>query len=208
MGARDSADKPLGLLIHVDREGDATADRIAVVHEAVREVLCGPRGGDTSTVAITVPARPHEPGHRARLPGGSIVLGNVAEGMLRDTRFAGLQRKPADWRLGGHVAPARGLPLRLVADPRRSKTVRSIERDDGPSRAIAPILTPRSLLLLVRRPQLNRLEIVHERLNHRLHAYLVAGFARSLERITPHRHVGAAMAAHRLSPVDRSEHEV
>ena len=84
--------------------------------------------------------------------------------MLRDTRFAGVARESL--LIGGWVAMWRPLevflydwwPIRAEA-----KSLRSIERDDRANRAIALLVTSGArLLLLVRRPQLNRLEIVYE----------------------------------------------
>ena len=105
------ADKPLGLLIHVDREGDATADRIAVVHEAVREYFAGRAAATRQQLRLLF-----RRGRTSLVIGlvflaGSIVLGNVAEGMLRDTRFAGIASESL--LIGGWVAMWRPLEVFL-----------------------------------------------------------------------------------------------
>ena len=103
-------DKPLGLLIHVDKE-DATTDRMAIVRDAVREYFAGRaavtrqqlrllfRRGRTSLVIGLV------------FLAGSIALGNVAEDMLRDTRFAGVASESL--LIGGWVAMWRPLEVFL-----------------------------------------------------------------------------------------------
>jgi hypothetical protein len=105
-----SSDKPLGLLIHVDKE-DATAEHIAIVHDAVREFFAERaavtrrqlrllfRRGRTSLVIGLV------------FLAASMVLGNFAEGMLRDTRFAGVARESL--LIGGWVAMWRPLEVFL-----------------------------------------------------------------------------------------------
>jgi hypothetical protein len=103
-------DKPLGLLIHVDKE-DATTDRMAIVRDAVREYFAGRaavtrqqlrllfRRGRTSLVIGLV------------FLAGSIALGNIAEDMLRDTRFAGIASESL--LIGGWVAMWRPLEVFL-----------------------------------------------------------------------------------------------
>jgi len=104
------ADKPLGLLIHVDKE-DATADRIAIVREAVREYFAG-RATATRQLLRLLFRR----GRTSLLIGlvflaVSMVLGNFAENMLRDTRFAGVARESL--LIGGWVAMWRPLEVFL-----------------------------------------------------------------------------------------------
>ena len=104
------SDAPLGLLIHVDREV-ASADHITVVQSAVRDYFKERaaatrrqlrqlfRLGRTSLVIGLV------------FLAVSILLGNVAEGLLRDTRFAGVARESL--LIGGWVAMWRPLEVFL-----------------------------------------------------------------------------------------------
>ena len=124
------ADKPLGLLIHVDKE-DAPADRIANVRDAVREYF-----------SVALPARPDEPGDWARVPRGIDGAWQFrGRNAARHTLCRCRAREPADRRLGRDVAAARGVPVRLVAYSRRSKALRSLEHNDSSNRAIALIVT-------------------------------------------------------------------
>src|SRR4029078_6332791 len=80
--------------------------------------------------------RPDQPDHRPGVSGAvdrSRQPGGPVDG--RRTLPQRVSREPADWRLGGDVAPARGVPLRLVADPERSALVRSAARHGGTNRA-------------------------------------------------------------------------
>ena len=92
----------------------------------------------------------------------SMVLGNIAEDLLRETRFAGVARESlliGGWC--GDVASARSLSLRLVADSGGGAFIRSTERDDRSCGAIAPSLTAAALVIL-RQPHLNRVEVIDE----------------------------------------------
>ena len=103
-------DAPLGLLIHVDRQV-ASADHITVVQSAIRDYFkeraAVTRGqlrqlfrlGRTSLVIGLV------------FLAVSILLGNVAEELLRDTRFAGVARESL--LIGGWVAMWRPLEVFL-----------------------------------------------------------------------------------------------
>jgi hypothetical protein len=105
-----SPDKPLGLLIHVDKE-NATVDQIAVVREAVHEFFAGRaavtrqqlrllfRRGRTSLVIGLV------------FLAASVLLGNLAEELLRTTRFAGIASESL--LIGGWVAMWRPLEVFL-----------------------------------------------------------------------------------------------
>jgi len=104
------AGKPLGLLIHVDRE-DATADRITTVREAVREYFAGRASATRQQLRLLF-----RRGRTSLVIGlvflaGSIVLGNVAEDMLRGTRFAGIASESL--LIGGWVAMWRPLKVFL-----------------------------------------------------------------------------------------------
>ena len=104
------AGKPLGLLIHVDKE-DATADRIATVREAVREYFAGRAAATRQQLRLLF-----RRGRTSLVIGlvflaGSIVLGNVAEDMLRGTRFAGIASESL--LIGGWVAMWRPLEVFL-----------------------------------------------------------------------------------------------
>jgi hypothetical protein len=104
------ADEPLGLLIHVDQEA-ASADHISTVQEAVRDYFAERadvtrrqlrqlfRRGRTSLVIGLV------------FLAGSILLGNVIENMLQDTRFADVARESL--LIGGWVAMWRPLEVFL-----------------------------------------------------------------------------------------------
>jgi|SoiMetStandDraft_5_1073268.scaffolds.fasta_scaffold44689_2 hypothetical protein len=103
-------DKPLGLLIHVDKE-DATAEQIAIVREAVRDYFAARasmtrqqlrllfRRGRTSLVIGLV------------FLAASILAGNVIEDMLEQTRFADVARESL--LIGGWVAMWRPLEVFL-----------------------------------------------------------------------------------------------
>ena len=103
-------DKPLGLLIHVDKE-DATAEQIAIVREAVRDYFAARasmtrqqlrllfRRGRTSLVIGLV------------FLAASILAGNVIEEMLEQTRFADVARESL--LIGGWVAMWRPLEVFL-----------------------------------------------------------------------------------------------
>ena len=104
------ADKPLGLLIHVDKE-DATADRIAIVREAVREYFAGRASATRQRLRLLF-----RRGRTSLVIGlvflaGSIVLGNIVEEMLRETRFAGIASESL--LIGGWVAMWRPLEVFL-----------------------------------------------------------------------------------------------
>jgi len=103
-------DKPLGLLIHVDKE-DATAEQIAIVREAVRDYFAARasmtrqqlrllfRRGRTSLIIGLV------------FLAASILAGNVIEDMLEQTRFADVARESL--LIGGWVAMWRPLEVFL-----------------------------------------------------------------------------------------------
>lgn len=103
-------DQPLGLLVHVDRE-DVPTDSVATVQDAVREYFRGRaevsrrrlrllfRVGRTSLVIGLV------------FLAISILLGNVAEDLLEQTRFAGVARESL--LIGGWVAMWRPLEIFL-----------------------------------------------------------------------------------------------
>jgi hypothetical protein len=105
-----SHDKPVGLLIHVDK-ADATAEQIAIVKDAVREYFAERasvtrqqlrllfRRGRTSLVIGLV------------FLAGSIVSGNVAAEMLKGTDFADIARESL--LIGGWVAMWRPLEVFL-----------------------------------------------------------------------------------------------
>jgi hypothetical protein len=104
------SEKPLGLLIHVDK-ADAIGERIAIVKDAVRDYFAQRaavtrqqlrllfRRGRTSLVIGLV------------FLASSIVLGNFAEDMLRETRFAGIASESL--LIGGWVAMWRPLEVFL-----------------------------------------------------------------------------------------------
>ena len=84
-------------------------------------------------------ARPDEPGDRpARSSRRRSMSATLARSVLRrrapSAQF--LAGEPAHRRLGGDVAAARDLPLRLVADPGRSAALRPVERHAGPARLL------------------------------------------------------------------------
>jgi hypothetical protein len=103
-------DKPLGLLIHVDKE-DAPADHIAVVRDAIQDYFAARaevtrrqlrllfRRGRTSLVIGLV------------FLAASIALGNVAEDVLRNTRFGSIASESL--LIGGWVAMWRPLEVFL-----------------------------------------------------------------------------------------------
>ena len=103
-------DQPFGLLIHVDKR-DATDEQIAIVRDAVRDYFAERasvtrqqlrllfRRGRTSLVIGLV------------FLASSIVVGNFAEDMLRQTRFAGIASESL--LIGGWVAMWRPLEVFL-----------------------------------------------------------------------------------------------
>jgi hypothetical protein len=103
-------DRPLGLLIHVDSR-DATDRHIATVRDAVRDYfgaraevtrqqlrLLFRRGRTSLAIGVVVLA-------------AAIALGNVVEGMLRATRFAGIAQESL--LIGGWVAMWRPIEVFL-----------------------------------------------------------------------------------------------
>ena len=105
-----SPDKPLGLMIHVDREG-ATDEQIATVKDAVHEYFAE-RASVTRQQLRLLFRR-----GRVSLVIGlvflavSILSGNVAEDLLEHTRFAGVARESL--LIGGWVAMWRPLEVFL-----------------------------------------------------------------------------------------------
>jgi len=103
-------DKPVGLLIHVDK-ADATGEQIAIVRDAVRDYFAERasvtrqqlrllfRRGRTSLVIGLV------------FLAGSIASGNVAAEMLKGTDFAAIARESL--LIGGWVAMWRPLEVFL-----------------------------------------------------------------------------------------------
>ena len=105
-----SPDKPLGLLIHVDKEG-ATADQIAIVREAVRDYFAARAAATRQQLRLLF-----RRGRTSLVIGlvflaTSILLGNIAEGMLHETRFSGIARESL--LIGGWVAMWRPLEVFL-----------------------------------------------------------------------------------------------
>jgi hypothetical protein len=105
-----SADKPLGLLIHIDKE-DATADQIAIVRDAVRDYFAARAAATRQQLRLLF-----RRGRTSLVIGlvflaTSIVLGNIVEGMLHETRFAGIARESL--LIGGWVAMWRPLEVFL-----------------------------------------------------------------------------------------------
>ena len=104
------ADAPLGLLIHVDREG-ASADHITVVQSAVRDYF------KERAAVVRRQLRQLFRVGRTSLAIGlgflavSIVAGDVIEDLLRQTRFAGVARESL--LIGGWVAMWRPLEVFL-----------------------------------------------------------------------------------------------
>jgi hypothetical protein len=103
-------DSPLGLLIHVDREA-ASNEQISTVQSAVRDYFANradvtrrqlrqlfSRGRTSLVIGLVCVA-------------ASILLGNVLENMLQDTRFAGVARESL--LIGGWVAMWRPLEVFL-----------------------------------------------------------------------------------------------
>ena len=104
------ADKPLGLLIHVDGE-DATADHIATVREAVREYFAGRASATRQQLRLLF-----RRGRTSLVIGlvflaVSMVFGNIAKDMLRETRFASIASESL--LIGGWVAMWRPLEVFL-----------------------------------------------------------------------------------------------
>ena len=105
-----AADRPLGLLIHVDKE-DAPAEHIAVVREAVHDYFAA-RAAETRRQLRLLFRR----GRTSLVIGlvflaASIALGNIAEDVLRHTRFAGIASESL--LIGGWVAMWRPLEVFL-----------------------------------------------------------------------------------------------
>ena len=103
-------DAPLGLLIHVDREA-AADDQIAVVRSAVRDYF-GERALSTRRRLRLL----FRQGRTSLIIGllflaVSIVAGNVAEELLKNTQFAGIARESL--LIGGWVAMWRPLEVFL-----------------------------------------------------------------------------------------------
>ena len=103
-------DKPLGLLIHVDRE-NAPADEIAIVRDAVHEFFSERASATRQRLRLLF-----RQGRTSLVIGllflaVSILLGNVAEELMQDTRFAGLARESL--LIGGWVAMWRPLEVFL-----------------------------------------------------------------------------------------------
>jgi hypothetical protein len=104
------SDAPLGLLIHVDREV-ASADHITVVQSAVRDYF-----KERAAVTRRQLRQLFRLGRTSLVIGlvflaVSILLGNVGEDLLRDTRFAGVARESL--LIGGWVAMWRPLEVFL-----------------------------------------------------------------------------------------------
>ena len=103
-------DKPLGLLIHVDRE-DARPEHIAIVRDAIRDYF-GERAAKTRQQLRLLFRR----GRTSLVIGlvflaAAVTLGNVIEEMLRDSRFAGLASESLS--IGGWVAMWRPIEVFL-----------------------------------------------------------------------------------------------
>jgi hypothetical protein len=104
------ADVPLGLLIHIDREV-AADDQIEVVRSAVRDYF-GERALSTRRRLRLL----FRQGRTSLIIGllfltVSIVAGNVAEDLLKNTQFAGIARESL--LIGGWVAMWRPLEVFL-----------------------------------------------------------------------------------------------
>jgi hypothetical protein len=105
------SDKPLGLLIHVDRDDDTAAAHVDTVRVAVREFFAERARVARQQLRLLF--------RRARTSlvigllclAASMVLGNVAENLLADTRFSGIARESL--LIGGWVAMWRPLELFL-----------------------------------------------------------------------------------------------
>lgn len=103
-------DKPLCLLVHVDNGGAGAAD-VAVVHHAVRDYFRERAEATRRRLRLLFRV-----GRTSLLIGllflaVSIVAGNVAEDLLRHTRFAGIARESL--LIGGWVAMWRPLEVFL-----------------------------------------------------------------------------------------------
>jgi len=103
-------DAPLGLLIHVDREA-ASTEQISTVQGAVRDYFA-----DRANVTRRQLRQLFQRGRTSLAIGlvflaVSILLGNVIEGMLQDTSFAGVARESL--LIGGWVAMWRPLEVFL-----------------------------------------------------------------------------------------------
>ena len=106
-----SSEKPLGLLIHVDRHEDATTSHVETVRDAVREFFA-----ERAKVARQQLRLLFRRGRTSLAIGllclaASMVLGNFAENMLAHTRFAGIARESL--LIGGWVAMWRPLEVFL-----------------------------------------------------------------------------------------------
>ena len=161
-------DKPVGLLIHVDKT-DASAEQISIVRDAVRDYFAERasvtrqqlrllfRRGRTSLVIGLV------------FLAGSIASGNVAAEMLKGTDFAAIARESL--LIGGWV---KWRPLEVFHDwwPIRAEA-RLFDRLSAmivrvkPSARLAVEQTGSASLIsnataTGRRPQLDRLGVVHQ----------------------------------------------
>src|SRR6185503_16328191 len=105
-----SPDQPLGLAIHVDKE-DATAEQIAIVRDAVRDYFAARAAATRQQLRLLF-----RRGRTSLVIGlvflaTSILLGNIVEDMLHETRFAGIARESL--LIGGWVAMWRPLEVFL-----------------------------------------------------------------------------------------------
>jgi len=105
-----SPDKPLGLLIHVDKH-DASGEQIAIVKEAIRDYFA-----ERASVARQQLRLLFRRGRTSLVIGlvflaGSIASGNVAAKMLEGTNFAAIARESL--LIGGWVAMWRPLEVFL-----------------------------------------------------------------------------------------------
>ncbi len=103
-------DSPLGLLIHVDREA-ASKEQISTVESAVGEYFAGRASATRQQLRLLF-----RRGRTSLVIGlvflaGSMVLGNIAEGLLHETRFTGIARESL--LIGGWVAMWRPLEVFL-----------------------------------------------------------------------------------------------
>ena len=104
-------EKPLGLLIHVDRHEDTEAGHIEAVRDAVREFFA-----ERAKVARRQLRLLFRRGRTSLAIGliflaASMALGNFAENLLASTRFAGIARESL--LIGGWVAMWRPLEVFL-----------------------------------------------------------------------------------------------
>lgn len=109
--ARDIApDRPLGLVIHVDRQ-EASDDEISIVHAAIREYFAERARATRQRLRRLLAL-----GRTSLLIGliflaASVGAGNMAEDLLQHTRFAGVARESL--LIGGWVAMWRPLEVFL-----------------------------------------------------------------------------------------------